>query len=233
MGATRRRDEDRPLGPSVADRRPAWPRWPTRPATTARSARTASSCSAATRVLITNGGPTEPKDAAGRPDLARRRSRHKNPVANLFGKVAADRPRTGSAVPLADIWDFERRRQPGRERPATRRSIPTLTIARGRRAQARGQRRRRQRGQHGQNVFGRISNTSPCSRTVRMCRARSARDRMQAVPTSVEAAPTPYYVSQLTASRSRSAARIFRVNPRTGARRVQGRLHEHHGPGLR
>src|SRR4051812_18375730 len=52
------------------------------------------------RVLITNGGPTEPKDASGA-TIFRETLADQNPVASLFGKVLRI-SRHGRAVPRAD-----------------------------------------------------------------------------------------------------------------------------------
>src|SRR4051812_12846192 len=57
------------------------------------------------RVMITNGGPTEPKDAAGA-TIFRETLADQNPVASLFGKVLKIN-RQGRAIPRADIWDYE------------------------------------------------------------------------------------------------------------------------------
>src|SRR5262249_22214498 len=61
-------------------------------------------------VIITNGGPTEPKDANGN-TIFRETLAKQNPVADLFGRVLAIGKR-GKLLKLADIWDFERRVNP-------------------------------------------------------------------------------------------------------------------------
>ena len=79
--------------------------------TTTRSARTASSCSAATRA-----------DHQRRPDRAQGRRPGTDPARDARGPEPGRQPvrqcpgarRRGRPIPLADIWDFERRRQPGR-----------------------------------------------------------------------------------------------------------------------
>jgi hypothetical protein len=74
------------------------------------------------RVLITNGGPTEPKDAAG-VTISRETLADQNPVASLFGKVLKIN-RQGRAIPRADIWDYERDFNPYKA-VGNPRSIPT------------------------------------------------------------------------------------------------------------
>ena len=60
----------------------------------------------ADQVFVTNGGPTEPKDANGA-DISRDTLAAQNPAADLFGRLLwikhHGRPRS-----IADIWAFER-----------------------------------------------------------------------------------------------------------------------------
>src|SRR5262245_50164440 len=58
-------------------------------------------------VVITNGGPTEPKDLTTGATISRDTLAASNRAANLFGRVLAI-GRHGKPLPLADIWAFER-----------------------------------------------------------------------------------------------------------------------------
>src|SRR4029453_17118456 len=60
----------------------------------------------ADRVLVTNGGPTEPKDASGSP-ISRDPLAAQNPVADLFGRLLRVKHH-GKIRKVADIWAFER-----------------------------------------------------------------------------------------------------------------------------
>jgi hypothetical protein len=60
----------------------------------------------ADRVVVTNGGPTEPKDASGAP-ISRDTLAAQNPVADLFGRLLRIKHH-GKIRKAADIWAFER-----------------------------------------------------------------------------------------------------------------------------
>ena len=60
----------------------------------------------ADRVFVTNGGPTEPKDASGAP-ISRDTLAAQNPVADLFGRLLRIKHR-GRIRKVADLWAFER-----------------------------------------------------------------------------------------------------------------------------
>jgi hypothetical protein len=62
------------------------------------------------QVFITNGGPTEPKDATGA-TILRDQLAAQNDVANLFGQLLRLR-RHGQPQQIADIWAFERDANP-------------------------------------------------------------------------------------------------------------------------
>ena len=64
----------------------------------------------ADHVFITNGGPTEPLDAAGN-RIERETPAAQNPAAALMGRVLY-LGRHGRAIPVADIYAFERRVNP-------------------------------------------------------------------------------------------------------------------------
>ena len=70
------------------------------------SGRTASPSSAPIRFFVTNGGPTEPKDANGA-DISRDTLAAQNPAANLFRRLLWIRHH-GRLRSIADIWRFER-----------------------------------------------------------------------------------------------------------------------------
>src|SRR4029453_17714142 len=60
----------------------------------------------ADRVFVTNGGPTEPKDASGSP-ISRDTLAAQNPVADLFGRLLLIKHH-GQVRRVADLWAFER-----------------------------------------------------------------------------------------------------------------------------
>ena len=147
-GRDRRGDEDRPLGPPVRGSRRASPRWRTRPDNDNAIGPHGIMVLGNDRVLITNGGPTEPKDADGATDLRARRSPPRTRSPSLFGRVAADRP--------------ARTRDPASPTSGTSSATSTPTRTAGnpavdsnpvdllqRRRSARRRRRRRQRARHG------------------------------------------------------------------------------------
>ena len=171
-------------------------------------------------VLITNGGPTEPQDPAGQ-TILRETLAAQNPVANLFGKILALGHR-GRPIPLADIWDFERRVNPDAAvaNPAIDSNPVDFLIDRGRFVVA-------DAGGNAIDVvhpWGQISNlTVFANRPVpNPFNPQAPPIQMQAVPTSVEEGPDrQYYVGQLTGFPFPvGGANVYRVNPRTGEQSV-------------
>jgi hypothetical protein len=170
----------------------------------------------ADHVLITNGGPTEPLDAAGT-RIERETLAAQNPAAALMGRVLA-LGRHGRPVPVADIYGFERRVNPDAATGnAHVDSNPVgLAFARGRLYVA-------DAGGNAIDVvhpFGRVTNLAVFpNRTVPF---GGGLVPMQAVPTSVVSGPDGMlYVSQLTGFPFPvGGANIFRVDPRTGTATV-------------
>jgi hypothetical protein len=170
-------------------------------------------------VLITNGGPTEPKDAAGS-TILRDTLAAQNPVANLFGKVLLIDPR-GRPVPLADIWDFERRFNPDAAtgNPKIDSNAVDLMLDGSRLVVA----------DAGGNAVDTVDPWSDvanltvfANRSVPSPFPQAPPIAMQAVPTSIAMGPDhQYYVSQLTGFPFPvGGANVYRVNPRTGAQTV-------------
>jgi sugar lactone lactonase YvrE len=174
-------------------------------------------------VLITNGGPTEPTDTAGK-TILRDTLAAQNPVANLFGKVLLITPQ-GSAVALADIWDFERRVNPdaAKGNPHIDSNAVDLLLDGSRLVVA----------DAGGNAIDTVDPWSDVSNlTVFANRSvpnpfnpQAPPVSMQAVPTSVEKGPDgQYYVGQLTGFPFPvGGANVYRVNPRTGNQTVVAR----------
>ena len=172
-------------------------------------------------VIVTNGGPTEPRGRPAGVTIARDTLAAQNPVANLFGRILLIGPR-GRPIPLADTYDFEREVNPDQDvgNPAVDSNpvdveVDGLSLVF---ADAGGN------ALNTVNVFGRVSNLAVFpNRPDRRTRSRS-RD-MQAVPTSVEVGPDgQYYVSQLTGFPFPvGGANVYRVNPRTRRARACSR----------
>jgi sugar lactone lactonase YvrE len=172
------------------------------------------------KVLITNGGPTEPLDPAGN-TILRETLAAQNPVANLFGKVLLITPQ-GSAVQQADIWDFERRVNPdaAKGNPKIDSNAVDLLLDGSRLVVA----------DAGGNAIDTVDPWSDVSNlTVFENRLvpdpfnpKAPQIPMQAVPTSVEEGPDgQYYVGQLTGFPFPArGANVYRVNPRTGKQTV-------------
>jgi hypothetical protein len=175
------------------------------------------------KVLITNGGPTEPLNAAGA-TISRDTLAAQNPVANLFGKVLLINAH-GSPVALADIWDFERRVNPDAAvgNPNVDSNPVDLLLDGSRLVVA----------DAGGNAIDTVDPWSDVENlTVFGNRAvpnpfnpQAPPIQMQAVPTSVEEGPDGnYYVGQLTGFPfPAGGANIYRVNPRTGNQTVVAR----------
>ena len=168
------------------------------------------------RVLITNGGPTEPKDATGA-TIFRETLADQNPVASLFGKVLKIN-RHGRGVPLADIWDYERDFNPDKAvgNPAVDSNAVDL-LQDGDRlvvADAGGN------ALDTVDAYGRVKNLALFPNRAGVPNPFGGPPlSMQAVPTSVNKGPDgQYYVSQLTGFPfPTGGANIYRVDPATGA----------------
>jgi hypothetical protein len=165
-------------------------------------------------VIITNGGPTEPKDAAGN-TILRDTLAAQNPAAKLFGRVLLIGPH-GRPLPLADIWDFERRVNPDAAvgNPAID-SNPVGIIRDGARfvvADAGGN------ALDTVDLFGRVRNLAVFPNVLTKNPFGGPDIPMQAVPTSVaKGRDGAYYMSQLTGFPfPLGGASVWRVNPRTG-----------------
>jgi hypothetical protein len=169
-------------------------------------------------VIITNGGPTEPKDPAGN-TILRETLAAQNPVANLFGRVLVIGPR-GRPLPLADIWDFERRVNPDAADGNPRiDSNPVGIIRDGARfvvADAGGN------ALDTFDLFGRVRNLAVFPNVLTKDPFGGPDIPMQAVPTSVARGRDGwYYMTQLTGFPFPvGGASIWRVNPRTGEKKV-------------
>jgi hypothetical protein len=160
-------------------------------------------------VIITNGGPTEPKDAAGA-TILRETLAKQNPVADLFGRVLAVGKR-GKIAKLADIWDFERRVNPDAAlgNPAID-SNPVDVAVDGFKLVV---------ADAGGNA---VDIVKPFNRVSALSIFANLPSGPQAVPTSVVIGPDhQYYVSQLVGFPFPvGAANVYKVDPRTGAQTV-------------
>jgi len=160
-------------------------------------------------VIITNGGPTEPKDATGA-TILRETLAKQNPVADLFGRVLAI-GRRGRIAKLADIWDFERDNNPDAAlgNPAID-SNPVDVAVDGFKLVV---------ADAGGNA---IDVVKPFNRVSALSIFANLASGPQAVPTSVVIGPDrQYYVSQLTGFPFiPGAANVYKVDPRTGAQTV-------------
>jgi hypothetical protein len=173
-------------------------------------------------VIITNGGPTEPKTLDTGTTIARETLAAQNPAAKLFGRVLLIVPR-GRPVALEDINVCERRVNPdaGVGNPAVD-TNPVDLIRDGFRfavADAGGN------AIDTVDLFGRVRNlTVFANRNVPNPFAPPGAPPipMQAVPTSIEEGPDGhYYVGQLTGFPFPvGGANVFRVNPHTGRQSV-------------
>ncbi len=157
-------------------------------------------------VIITNGGPTEPKDAAGA-TILRETLAKQNPVADLFGRVLAIGKR-GKIAKLADIWDFERDTNPDAVlgNPAID-SNPVDVAVDGFKLVV---------ADAGGNA---VDVVKPYNRVSALSIFANLPSGPQAVPTSVVIGPDhQYYVSLLTGFPFiPGAATVYKVDPRTGA----------------
>jgi hypothetical protein len=167
-------------------------------------------------VLITNGGPTEPKDAAGNM-IPRETLAAQNPVADLFGRILLVNPHLRRPVKVADLWDFERDVNPDKNggNPAIDANPVdlefdglSLLVA-----DAGGNSLNRV------NVLGRISNVAVFPNRPGIPNPFGGPPvDMQAVPTAVEVASNgDILVSQLTGFPfPTGGANIYRVDRRSG-----------------
>jgi hypothetical protein len=163
-------------------------------------------------VLVTNGGPTEPRRADGstiaREDLAKQ-----FPYADLFGRILLIHPHL-KPIRVYDTYDFERRVNPDTNGGSGRVDANPVDVEiDGLRliwADAGGN------SLNAVNAFGRASNLAVFPN--RAVTAPISNPQMQAVPTSVEVGPDgQYYVSQLTGFPFPvGGASVFKVSPRGG-----------------
>ncbi len=160
-------------------------------------------------VIITNGGPTEPKDPAGH-TILRETLAKQNRVADLFGRVLAIGKR-GKIAKLADIWDFERDVNPDAVlgNPAID-SNPVDVAVDGFKLVV---------ADAGGNA---VDVVKPFNRVSALSIFANLPSGPQAVPTSVVIGPDhQYYVSQLVGFPFPvGAANVYKVDPRTGAQTV-------------
>jgi hypothetical protein len=160
-------------------------------------------------VIITNGGPTEPRDAGGN-TILRETLAKQNPVADLFGRVLAV-GRRGKLAKLADIWDFERDNNPDAVlgNPAID-SNPVDVAVDGFKLVV---------ADAGGNA---VDVVKPYNRVSALSIFANLPSGPQAVPTSVVVGPDrQYYVSQLVGFPFPvGAANVYQVDPRTGAQTV-------------
>jgi len=160
-------------------------------------------------VIITNGGPTEPKDATG-VTIPREALAKSFPYADLFGRVLGIGNR-GRILKLADIWDFERDNNPDAVlgNPAID-SNPVDVAVDGFKLVV---------ADAGGNA---VDVVKPYNRVSALTIFKNLDAGPQAVPTSVVIGPDrQYYVSLLTGFPFiPGAASIYRVDPRTGAQTV-------------
>jgi hypothetical protein len=172
----------------------------------------------ADRVYVTNGGPTEPKDASGA-TISRDTLAAQNPVADLFGRLLLVRHH-GKVRKVADVWAFERDVNPDAAvgNPAVDSNPVDVLFDRGRFVVA-------DAGGNAIDVVnhrGRVSNLAVFANRLVPNPFGGPDIPMQAVPTSVVVGPDrQYYVSQLTGFPfPPGGANVYRVNPRTGATTV-------------
>jgi hypothetical protein len=169
----------------------------------------------ADRVFVTNGGPTEPKDASGAP-ISREALAAQNPVADLFGRLLLIKHH-GQIRKVADLWAFERDVNPDAAvgNPAIDSNPVDVLFDRGRFVVA-------DAGGNAIDVVnhkGRVSNLAVFANRLVPNPFGGPDIPMQAVPTSVVEGPDhQYYVSQLTGFPfPPGGANVYRVNPRSGA----------------
>jgi hypothetical protein len=167
------------------------------------------------RVYVTNGGPTEPKDAGG-VTISRDTLADQNPVADLFGNLLRI-GRRGHVSRIADIWSFERVYNPDAAvgNPAIDSNAVDVLFDGKRFVIA-------DAGGNAIDVirpFGGVKNLAVFPNRSVPNPFGGPNVPMQAVPTSVVLGPDgQYYVSQLTGFPFPvGGANVFRVDPATGA----------------
>jgi hypothetical protein len=168
----------------------------------------------ADQVFVTNGGPTEPKDANGA-DISRDTLAAQNPTADLFGRLLWIKHHA-QLRSIADIWAFERDVNPdaGVGNPAVDSNAVDVLFDRGRFVIADAGGNAIDRA----SLFGRVSNLAVFPNRVVPNPFGGPDIPMQAVPTSVVEGPDhQYYVSQLTGFPfPPGGANVYRVDPRSG-----------------
>jgi hypothetical protein len=166
-------------------------------------------------IFLTNGGPTAPRDLDGnlltREDLAA-----ENPAARLFGRLLWVHGKQ-RFVSVADIYDFERRRNP--DGGAIDTNATDVLFDRGRFVISDAG------GNSVLSAFGRHLSTLsvfPDTPGVPNPFVPGETLDMQAVPTGIVQGPDgAYYMSQLTGFPFPvGGANVYRINPRTGKARV-------------
>jgi hypothetical protein len=169
----------------------------------------------ADHVFVTNGGPTEPKDASGA-TISRDTLAAQNPVADLFGRLLLVGHR-GKIRRIADLWAFERDVNPDAAvgNPAIDSNPVDVLFHRWRFVVA-------DAGGNAIDIvrpWGRVSNLAVFPNRLVPDPFGGPDVPMQAVPTSVVLGPDrQYYVSQLTGFPfPPGGANVYRVNPRSGA----------------
>ena len=167
-------------------------------------------------VFVTNGGPTEPKDATTGAPISRDTLAAQNPVADLFGRLLLIKHH-GRIQRVADLWAFERDVNPDAVvgNPAIDSNPVDVLFDRGRFVVA-------DAGGNAIDVvqpWGRISNLALFANRLVPNPFGGPDIPMQAVPTSVVEGPDhQYYVSQLTGFPfPPGGANVYRVDPRSGA----------------
>jgi hypothetical protein len=169
-------------------------------------------------VYVTNGGPTQPMDAAGA-TIPRETLAAQNPVAEAFGRLL--RIEDGDGVrPVADIYGFERAVNPDAQvaNPAVDSNAVDVLVD-GRRFVV---------ADAGGNSIdlvrrdGRVSALTVFADRLVDDPAGGPQVPLQSVPTAVVKGPDGrYYAGELTGVPfPAGAANVYRINPRTGEARV-------------
>lgn len=161
-------------------------------------------------VIITNGGPTQPKDAAGNTIFRETLAKPPHQYADLFGRVLAIGPR-GRLAKLADIWDFERDNNPDAEMGNPQiDSNPVDVAVDGFKLVV---------ADAGGNAVDVVKPFNRVSALSIFANLPLEAGGAQAVPTSVVIGPDhQYYVSLLTGFPfTPGVATIYKVDPRSGA----------------
>jgi hypothetical protein len=167
-------------------------------------------------IFVTNGGPTAPADADGNP-ITRDELAAQAPAANLFGRLLWVYGKQ-RFVSVADIYDFERRRNP--DGGAIDTNATDVLFDRGRFviSDAGGNSVLRAFGSH----LSTLSVFPDTPGVPNPFPPPPATIDMQAVPTGIVEGPDhAYYMSQLTGFPFPvGGANVYRINPRTGKAKV-------------